>query len=205
MTGKITEGIAEEGERRRRRTDAYCRMWLVPLIEGGAPVVTTAEVIIGAPTAVRGRALAYVCGALKANGLSQAEVFAMADAFGLWDALTPIEHDFVLNPAPESHEVIQAAWRYEAADVLLWALGQRRHLPFPDVVTDPAKVTASAITTAQTTASLRVEKELLDAADIAWRLRLLCLAADAPPAALNAGVVHERAAAFDWLLGRAPA
>ena len=193
---------AEEAERRRRRTDAYCKMWMVPLIEGEPPVVTSADVIISAPVAVRGRALVYVCCALKAHGLSQAEVFAMADTFGLWDALTPSEHDFVLNPTPEPDEVIQAAWRYEAADVLLWALGQRRHLPFPDAATDPSKVTASAITTAQTTASLRAQKELLDAADIAWRLRLVCLAADAPPAALNAGVVHERAAAFDWLLGR---
>ena len=193
---------SDESARRRRRTDTYCQVWQVPLTDAAALVVVAEGVVLAEPLAVRHRALAYVCCALKGNGLSQAEAFAMADVYGLWDAFTALENDFVLNPAPERHELLQAAWRYEAAEVLLWALGQRRHLAFPDAVVDPAKVTAAAVTTAQITPSLRSEKEVLDAADIALRLRLLCAAADVPPAKLNPSVVYERAMAFEWLLGR---
>jgi hypothetical protein len=46
--------------------------------------------------------------------------------------------------------------------------------------------------------TLRPRAELLDAADIAQRCRLLAVSGAAP--GLHPGVLHERRVAFDWLL-----
>lgn len=201
MTAEAAEPL-DEAARRRRRTDAYCQMWAVPLTAEPAPVVVSASVALRTAVEVRGRVLAASLCALKGQGLSQHEVFAMADALSVWDALTLAENDFVLDPAPPSSELVQAAWRFEAVNILLWALGPVRHLAFPDAVVDSGALTAAVLQFASADPrGLRDEKELLDAADVALRLRLLSRAVQPPPAGMLAGVVHERALAFDWLLG----
>ena len=194
----------DESARRRRRTDAYCQMWVVPLIAGEAPVLVSGVVAVRTSVAVRARVLAFSLCALKGQGLSQHEVFAMADALSIWDGLTVAESDFVLDPAPSAHELVQAAWRFEAVNVLLWAIGSVRHLAFPDTVVDSGGLTSSALgLKSADSLRLRSEKELLDAADVARRLRVVGAAVSPPPAGMLLGVLYERAFAFDWLLGLA--
>lgn len=178
-------------------------MWGVPLTAEEAPVVTADSVVWRSVSAVRARILAFSLGALKGQGLSQAEVFAMADALSVWDALTVAETDFILDPEPSAPELVQAAWRFEAVNVLLWAVSSVRHLAFPDGVVDSGRLTSIVLALGPSDSlALRAEQELLDAADVAARLDLLSRAVSPPPAGLLAGVVHERAAAFAWLMGR---
>ena len=188
----------DEGAKRRRRTDAYCRMWALPVPQEPAPVVLAAGVAIRTSANVRGYALLQCLVGLKGQGLTHVEVFAFADAYGLWDVMNVDEHDFVLDAEPEPSVKVQMAWRFEQANVLLWALGQVRHLHLPDQPVDPGSMLASALPALADASSsaLRADRDLLDATDVALRLEAL---ADAGVTTLHRGVVHERAQAFRWL------
>jgi hypothetical protein len=176
-------------------------MWGLPLVEGEVPVAVEAGRGSRTVEVVRQRALSLTLVALKGQGLSQHEVFAVADAWDLWDHLSIEENDFVLDPAPHRQDLVNHAWRFEGVQVLAWSLGMVRHLAFPDTVVDSGAITQLVVRSiapgAPGSMSLRPRHELLDAADIAWRCRALVAAGAA--GALHAGIVHERGVAFDWL------
>lgn len=188
----------DETQKRRRRTDAYCRMWALPLPDVPSPVLTADAVSIRTAANVRVHTLLQCLLGLKGQGLSQREVFAFADAYGLWEAMNVEEHDYVLDDASGRSVDVQMAWRYERVNVLLWALARVRHLHLPDQVVDPAAMLSAALPalTDPSIASLRAKTDLVDAADLAIRLEAL---ATAGVGTLNRGVVHERAQAFRWL------
>lgn len=194
--------------RRRRRTDAYCSLWGLPSVEGdpaALDLVTVVDVTRGArsPELVRQRLLSLALVALKGEGLSQHEVFAIADAWELWDHLSVEENDFVLEPSPDRQALVNHAWRFEGVQVLAWSLGLIRHLAFPDTVVDTGAITALVvrdIAPYELAAALvlRPRTDLLDAADIARRCQLLVDAGSS--GSLHPGIVFERNVAFDWLL-----
>ena len=208
----MTEGAAdsESGWRRRGRTEKYCGIWGIQQLDSAShavPTVVEAGVSVRPAGAVRVRALIELLLGLKGQGLTQHEVFAFADAYELWDAFTVDENELVLEPAPQPQELVQAAWRYERANVFGWALGNVRHLHFADNAVDGAALLESALPgLASPVTELRSHKDLLDSADIHLLLAAICRGARtsgvAPPANLDPGVVHEREVAFDWLLGR---
>ncbi len=179
-------------------------MWALPTAEGDVPVVLDSDRGSRSVDVVRERTLCLSLVALKGQGLSQHEVFAIADSWHLWAHLTVEENDFVLEPAPEHQDLVNHAWRFEGAAVLAWALGLVRHLPFPDTPVDSGSVTEAVVTHVArgTGLLLRPRVDLLDAADVAQRCALLHAAGGAP--GLHPGVLHERTLAFDWLLPRIP-
>ena len=199
----------DESLRRLRRSEKYLGMWAIGADTSAVPVITADRVGLPDVGDVHGRLLALVLLGLKGQGLGQVEVFAFADAYDVWPALDAAEHDFVLDDAAQQHDLVQAAWRFDAAWVLLWALGLVNHLVFPDRPCDPARVVEASLTgiaavSAGSRPGLRPLGELLDSADVALRLRAVSDAAReaglAMPSGLDPGVVHERAAAFAWLL-----
>ena len=201
-------GEPTEAQRRRNRTYTYLRLWAVEADVSAVPVVSLANVAVRSVHDVVGRAKALCLVALKGQGLTQHEVFAFADAYEVWDALTVEENDFVLEPAPEREELIQYAWKYEGLWVLEWALGVVRHLPFPDEPCDHADAARrfiESIVMAEATLALRPTKDLLDAADIARCLDAVSRSlrrnpVEGAPGRLHHGVVHERGSVFGWLV-----
>jgi hypothetical protein len=208
----VDEGeVLDEAARRRKRTLGYLKLWgidvdltalAVPVVEHGLP--NTASVI--------GRAKALCLVALKGQGLSQHEAFAFADAYGVWDHLSLEENDFVLTPDPSHADLVQYAWRFEGLGVLVWALGLANHLGFPAESADPGKAVERFVVgvlapetdrSGAPPVTRRSDKELLDAADVAFALEAICrsVRVDQPaPAQLHRGVVHERAEVFRWLI-----
>ena len=197
-----------EASRRRKRTLGYLKLWgldvdLTPLPVPTSDTHTTRDI-----GEVVSRAKALCLLALKGQGLSMRESFAFADAYEVWDHLTVDENDFVLEHEPTQEDLVQYAWRFEGLRVMEWALGLVKHLSFPVDIADPAKATELCIQkilapAVGTTLEIRTPKELLDAADVTWSLSAITAAIrDLPdsPVALHAGVVHERVAAFRWLV-----
>ena len=197
-----------EADRRRIRTLAYLRMWAVEADVSAVPVVESANVGVRSIADIVGRAKSLCLVALKGQGLTQHEVFAFADAYAVWDALTVEENDFVLEPAPERPELVQYAWKYEGLWVLEWALGAVRHLAFPDAPCDHAEAARrfiASIVMAEAPLAVRPMKELLDAADVARCLDAVSLSLRANPVEgaerhLHHGVVHERGSVFRWMV-----
>ena len=197
-----------EAERRRSRTHAYLRLWAVEADVSAVPVVESRNVGVRSIDDVVGRAKSLCLVALKGQGLTQHEVFAFADAYGVWESLTLEENAFVLEPAPEHHELVQYAWKYEGLWVLEWALGAVRHLAFPDEPCDHAEAArrfVASIVMTESPLELRPMKDLLDAADIARCLDAISRSlranpVEGAPGRLHHGVVHERGSAFGWLV-----
>ena len=135
-----------------------------------------------------------------------ARLQTFADAYELWDALTVVENDDVLDPDPPRERLVPMAWRFERANALAWTLGAVPHLRFPDTAVDTGGLLVGVIPAlAEARPELRPLKELLDMADIHARLATFCAAARsagvAMPGGLDPGIVHERAEAFRWVLG----
>jgi hypothetical protein len=203
-----TTGTPDLLARRRLRSVTYLRMWGVDVDVPPSALAVMGETDVLGPSveAVRGRALATGLVALRGQGLSLTECFAFADAYEVWDHLSHDEHDFVLTEEPTGEALLQYAWRYERCQIHLWALQLVRHLPFSDTQVDSASLLETLITKLATaepsTLSMRTPKELLDGADVAWCAGLV-VRSNPGITAMHPSVVHERAVAFDELLGRA--
>jgi hypothetical protein len=222
-TPELTE--LTEAQRRRKRTNAYLALWAIRADVSSVPVPTSDQIVLPSSAAVIGRAKALALCSLKGQGLTQHEVFAFADAYEVWDHLTLAENDYVLDPAPESLEDVNYAWRYEGLKALEWCLGLLRHLGFPDQPSDPADAikiciedlcarSSEPVESGQraepgepTEPVLRPVKELLDAADIARCVdavaQVIAATGEPMPSGLHAGVAFERQAAFAWLTATA--
>jgi hypothetical protein len=189
--------------RRRKRTEGYLALWNVPaaIPVEVFPVPMSQSFDIAHPATIRGRAMACVLIALRGQGLSQLETFAFADAYDVWPHLTVEEHDFVLTEEPSGDALLQHAWAYERAWVLMWAIHQVQHLAFADTPVDTSQVVETLISKVATVDAsqfgYRLPKELYDAADIAWCAEIV--AANAATS-MNPSVVHERAQAFREVL-----
>ncbi len=219
--------IADDLGRRRDRTYAYLKLWgietdltLLPIVRSpgnrntiGADFTTDVASSVGTDlrtaAEVCGRAGATALVALKAQGLSQLETFAFADAYQLWDSLTVEENDFVLDADPPPSDLVRNAWQFEQTFVFEWALGLVAHLRFPDAEVNNGRVTELLMTRILAVApgdqpTVRTPKELADAADVAFALQALGAApipaGGSSPAGMVRSVAEERAAAFRWLL-----
>lgn len=129
--------------------------------------------------------------------------------FDASDLLTPKEREFIDDKLGDKTQRIQFSWRYERVWVLLWALGYVAELKYPDAICDVPQL--AAIVREKTVASLAAEAkprsfaEVLDAADLIYRLNWAVVNArlkeQKAPGNLEPGVVLERHAALNWLIG----
>jgi len=173
------------------------------------PVIETREARLRSTQEVAYRTLALLAVALKGEGLEQQLVETLVGRYDLAPYFTPKESVFIRSAAPSQIDRTQFSWRYEAAWVLLWALGYLEELGKPSTICDVPK--AGTImherTTAQfvSDAKLRSLEQVLDEADLIYRYDWAVVDArvnDTPsPAGLEPGVVQERHYALNWLIG----
>jgi hypothetical protein len=200
--------LTDEQTKRRTRTLGYLKLWAVSVDLSPLPIPTLGTHTTQQLDSVVGRAKSLCLVALKGQGLSLRESFAFADAYEVWDHLSVEENDFVLEPNATPQELVQFAWKFEGLRVMEWALGLVKHLAFPVDPADPAKATSMCVeqilnAPTGTVLQRRTDKELLDAADIAWSLSAVStalLANAVEGVSLHPGVVHERAQAFRWVV-----
>ena len=197
-----------EGEARKARTIAFLESKKVPYsstlpyIEGEG----TAE--IRSQAAVTDRALALLLVALKGEGLPDTTIAEIRQDYGIEAGLSPNEQAFLEDPNPIQKTRINFAWRYEGLWVMLWAMGLIEDMGFPDKICDVPKMmeairTLGSAKAIHEAAQLRTTTEILDQADLIYRLNWACVNArlkgEAAPAGLEPGVVYERHYAFNWL------
>jgi hypothetical protein len=124
--------------------------------------------------------------------------------------LSPKESEFVAQNLADQHERVQFSWRYERSWVLLWALGYVERLDFPtkqcDVPWLAGFVRNKSVEQLVREAKPRSAKELLDEADFIYRLHWAVVdervnGEPGVPAEVEKGVVLERHAALNWLIG----
>ena len=173
------------------------------------PVIENEEARLRPTQDVAYRTLALLAVALKGEGREQQSVEKLIERYGLTSYFTPEETVFIRSAAPSQRDRCQFSWRYEAASVLLWALGYLEELGKPSAICDVPKAVRMMRdrTTAQflAGAQLRSVEQILDEVDLIYRYHWAVVDARINnkqcPAGLEPGVVQERHYALNWLIG----
>ncbi len=197
---------------RRTRTGKKLASLRVPTAKSLPPVVGETEVDLRSAADVVARARALFVVAVRGESVATGEPLSpeqLRERLGAapFEGLTPVEQAFLEDEAPDEQAVLNATWRYEALNVLLWALGRTDDLPFPTGLCDVPAVARQASSKdgkAWSRARLRPTGELLDALDLTYRLHWAVTDARVngreAPAGLEPGVVLERHYALNWLV-----
>jgi hypothetical protein len=200
---------SEEALQRKVRSEGILHREGVRINQHLPVIETVEEARLRSTQEIAYRALALLAVASKGEGLEQQLVEKLVGRYGLAPYFTPKEAVFISSAAPSQRDRSQFSWRYEAAWVLLWALGYLEELGKPSAICDvPKAVTImDDRTTAQfvADAKLRSLEQVLDEADLIYRYDWAVVDArvsDKPsPAGLEPGVVQERHYALNWLIG----
>jgi hypothetical protein len=179
----------------------------VPVNEWLPVIESETEVAPRSKEEVAMRAAATLVVALKGEGLGQVHVDDIVRDYRLAGWLTPEEKRFIDNPATTEGERNTHVWRYEAANVLLWALGYVATLDAPRTGCDPSKLAVLLKENPReqfiAKARLRPMSEILDQADLIYRYRWALddarIKQQPAPAGLVDDVAMERHHALNWL------
>ncbi|GAB4063690.1 DUF4272 domain-containing protein [Uliginosibacterium sediminicola] len=155
------------------------------------------------------RALVLLSVAGKAEGMPQALLERILKNYELETSLSPKEKAFVGDAEPSLYDRQQFVWRYEAAWVLLWALGYVDSLDKPAAIADVARAVRfmkeRSAGQFMADAKLRPLSDILDQADKIYRYHWAVVDARVNarpiPAGLNPDVILERHQALNWLIG----
>ena len=120
--------------------------------------------------------------------------------------LTPMEQQVIAGTISEAG-AINAAWKYEAVWVLLWALGVVEELSFPNQICDCDLVMGTmrrfkGLDDFMANTTLRPLEEILQALDLHYRYHWAAVNArvnGSDPAGIDEEVVMERRAGLEWL------
>ena len=199
---------------RRSRTLAQLSSMIPKPPASMPPSLGESEVALPSTADVVARALALFCVAedgIAINDGSQRvrDLMQERNPIGM-AALSPQERAFIEDPSPSAHAAIQMSWRYEALNVLLWALVPGEEIEPADTTVDAPTLAQQLIVlaedeTARNAVTLRPVNEILDLLDLTWRQHWIVRQARQDGqdhvVGLEPGVVMERHHALNWLTG----
>ena len=196
---------------RKARSESILRGEDVPINQYLPVIETVGESKRRSSDEVALRTIALLVVAVKAEEPGDQQLIdGLIAKYALDDVLTLNEKRFIARRVPTMHERAQFSWQYEAAWVLLWALGYiEGDLDRPENTCDVQKAVGTVAGRTREAflegASLRPQQEILDQADLIYRYHWAVVDARIndrePPAGLNPGVVYERHYALNWLIG----
>lgn len=203
-------GEARDAAPRRERSNAALRKLGVGIAKSLPPLLGEDEIRLRSPEEILERVGAICICAARAEpeGLSPAEAMDAVKRFGVKRALSPEETAFLSEKNPDEATRTKFCWRYECVPVLLWAIQQAKDLPFPKQIVD-VPMTArkvSELCSKRTEHELRPAAEILDAADLTYRIHWATVdhrsnGGKVPTGGANEEIVMERHYAFNWLIG----
>lgn len=201
--------ISNFAQERKDRSETILSKYNVPINKSLPYIEDEHEALVRTKEDVANRALALLVVAVKAEGLEQDIVDSLVKGYELEKALTPKEINFINTREPSQHDKTQFIWRYEAAWVLLWALGYVDELSYPNKICDvPAAITFMQQrnkTQFVNDSSLRHITEILNEADLIYRYHWAVVDArvngQPTPAEMDSSVVLERHYSLNWLIG----
>ena len=190
----------------------YVTPWLPLLWERAEEPGRTVEEVCGRAAALLIVSLYSECRVGEHMSYEESREFVkpIIEGYGAEGFFSPGEKAYLDDPNSTEQTQIQYAWQYENLWVMEWALGLTDDLLWPTRICDvPQSVrimreypSMEELTAA---ARLRPRKELLDQADLIYRLHWACVDARVmgmpAPQELEEGVVMERHRALFWLAG----
>ena len=190
----------------------YVTPWLPLLWERAEEPGRTVEEVCGRAAALLIVSLYSECRVGDHLSYEEAREFVdpIIEGYGAEKFFSPDEKAYLDDPNSTEQTQIQYAWQYENLWVMEWALGLTDDLFWPNRICDvPGSVRllkdCQTMETLLAAAKLRPRRELLDQADLIYRLHWACVDARVmgmpAPQGLEEGVVMERHRALFWLAG----
>jgi len=197
-----------QGESRKARSIAQLQRENVPTI-AHLPWIECDPATLQALEAVARRTMVICLLAVHAedNGMPKEILQEYLDLRGVRGDLTANERSFLANPDLSEKDRGPFTWQYEAANVLLWAMGYVDPLAPPTVYCTAQGVSAivAPLTLQQLIdqANFRSPDEIFDASDLHfryhWAAREAGLRGQEGPAGLIIPVCYYRHYALNWL------
>lgn len=190
----------------------YVTPWLPLLWERAEEPGRTLEEVCGRAAALLVVSLYSECRLGEHMSYEESREFVdpIIEGYGAEGFFSPDEKAYLDDPNSDEKTQIQYAWQYENLWVMEWAMGLTDDLFWPTRICDvpeSARIMREHPTMEELAAAarLRPRKELLDQADLIYRLHWACVDARVmnmpAPQALEEGVVMERHRALFWLAG----
>lgn len=206
-----------DGEKRKQKSISYLQDKGIPYIEGLPQLPPLTSIQLRSREEIAKRAVAlliviqYACDVAQEGDLKTSKEFVMEllNQFDVVESLTMQERDFLNSEQPEEKEAIQIAWQYEAQWVLLWSIGLVNTLEFPKEICDchyAIKLVSdcSSFNEFFGKTKLRNAEEILDEADLVYRLHWACvhdrMNARESTAGMQESIVIERRRGLFWLI-----
>ena len=201
--------VSAASEKRKARSEIILNKFKVPINKYLPYIEDEGEALVRNKEEVAKRAMALLVVAVKAEGLEQEIVDQLIQGYDLKNVLSPDEVKFISDKSTSQHEKTQFIWRYEAAWVLLWALGYVDELSYPNAICDvPAAITFLQQRTKEqfiADSNLRSISKILDEADLIYRYHWAVVDAringKPSPSGIDSSVVLERHYTLNWLIG----
>ena len=201
--------ISISSAKRKVRSEQILSKYNVPINKNLPYIEDEHEALVRSTEEIVKRAIALLTVAVKAHGVNQEGIDGIVETYDLESVLSPNEVKFINDESPSEYDTTQFIWRYEAAWVLLWALGYVEELSYPSIICDVNAAIAfvDQRSTEQfiSDSKLRPINEILDETDLIYRYHWAVVDARINgrpiPSEINSSVVLERHYALNWLVG----
>jgi len=202
--------VTAEAVARKERSVAFLKVHHVPIHASLPLVEDSASARLRSVREISERLVACTIAAVAGETGDNAFVEEVIAGFAARSLLSPREQEFIEHRMGDQQERVQFSWRYERSWALLWALGYVERLDYPPSVCDVPKlaelIRGKSLTEIGAKAKPRSVEEILDEADLIYRLHWAVVddrlnhTANVPEG-VDKGVVQERHAALNWLIG----
>ncbi|MEM6343247.1 MAG: DUF4272 domain-containing protein [Bacteroidota bacterium] len=205
---KQEETENSESFTRKYQSIEYCLKYDLPINVDLPEIETEAQSKIRSKEEIVSRTFALLYLGIKSEGTEAAKLKELEEKYDIRKCFTTEELAYVDAANPTQQQTVNANWRYESMHVLLWALGYIDSLSYPNqlcnVGDDVLLIWANSKTEFMAKAQVRSKKEILDQADLIYRIHWACVNArindQEPPGQLNNSVVYERHYVLNWLI-----
>lgn len=201
--------LSQEAVRRKERSESLLAEQGIPINRGLPKLPVASEVNPRPVEEIAYRVLCLLPIAGRGCGLDPADEKQIIDDYDLIDHFTPKERAYLNDPSPSEPTKINFNWRFEAAWVLLWALGYiDEELSKPTSICDVQRAYGIVFDRdrEQFIADARPLpiSKILDEADLIYRYNWATnearLRGREAPSGLNNSVIVERHYALNWLV-----
>lgn len=197
---------SQEQQERKIRSEAFLSEHGI-LINAHLPYVDAQETArVRSKQEIIGRAYALTLLAAKGEGVPMEHLEKVKNDLAI-NGLSPEEARIYAAPELTDQQKVNATWRYESLQVLLWALGLVETLPYPSDICDVSTLVGLVIRQPREAfegrAAVRSTPAILDELDKTYRLHWACVQArltrQQPGGGINSSIVYERHYALNWL------
>ena len=201
---------SQEALDRRKRSVVFLKQNGVPTTDNLPVIEDTGSVKIRPPKEIAQRLVSCTICAVGGETGDRALVRRLLVDFQAEDLLSPNEKAFIETKIDVQQDRLQFSWQYERSWVLLWALGYIEKLEYPPKICEVPKlvdlIKGRSIAQIVREANPRSRREILDEADLIYRLHWAVVEQRVNgkievPREVEKGVVQERHAALNWLIG----